>query len=71
MGNIPTMYDIPLEANLHNACNEPCDVIGMPCVCGSWHQPDYYDRRIRTEERRKGEPIDIGPITKPATAPGE
>lgn len=48
------IYDIPPEANLHNACIEPCDVIGFPCVCGSWHQPGYYTRRSG-EERRIGD----------------
>lgn len=48
------IYDIPKEANLHNACIEPCDVINMPCVCGSWHDKSYYDRRLREERRKFG-----------------
>lgn len=44
------IYSIPIEANLYNACNEPCDMIGFPCVCGSWHEVDYFDRRTTSQD---------------------
>lgn len=25
---------------LHNACNEPCDMLRGPCACGAWHEGD-------------------------------
>jgi hypothetical protein len=34
---LTALESIMLAANIHNACNEPCDVVDGPCACGAWH----------------------------------
>jgi hypothetical protein len=35
----PDSWNVP-AAYRYNACNQPCDMLVGPCVCGAWHTTD-------------------------------
>lgn len=38
----PGMIVMPEGPKFHNACNEPCDMLIGPCICGANHTLDTW-----------------------------
>ena len=41
---------MPEHINMHNACNERCDMLIGPCACGAWHKLKDWEDRIPKKE---------------------
>lgn len=38
---------VPLDINIHNACNDRCDIINFACACGSWHTVEDFEQHLK------------------------
>lgn len=42
---------MPSHIKLRNACNEPCDALVGPCVCGAYHREEDWNGKIENAKQ--------------------